>query len=191
MKKTLSLIAIAVSLVSINHAGAQVTITNFSEAISADSPWNWSAGNKTLSITAPNNNAGLLYPDSSFTAINIGSNNQLQLTLANTLTGGVNPGGGFQISLESSNGGGALANFLWSTFVTSTTGTATFTTSGGFQSNSVINWNILDGGAGSTGGLTGAQLVSLQAVPEPSTYALMALGGLVLFFIARRRKVQA
>ncbi len=28
-------------------------------------------------------------------------------------------------------------------------------------------------------------------VPEPSTYALMALGGLVLFFIARRRKAQA
>jgi hypothetical protein len=28
------------------------------------------------------------------------------------------------------------------------------------------------------------------AVPEPSTYALMALGGLVLFFIARRRKAQ-
>lgn len=31
---------------------------------------------------------------------------------------------------------------------------------------------------------------SLAAVPEPSTYALMALGGLVLFFIARRRKAQ-
>jgi hypothetical protein len=29
------------------------------------------------------------------------------------------------------------------------------------------------------------------SVPEPSTYALMALGGLVLFFIARRRKAQA
>jgi hypothetical protein len=32
---------------------------------------------------------------------------------------------------------------------------------------------------------------SLAAIPEPSTYALMALGGLVLFFIARRRKAQA
>jgi hypothetical protein len=32
---------------------------------------------------------------------------------------------------------------------------------------------------------------SITLVPEPSTYALMALGGLVLFFVVRRRKVQA
>jgi hypothetical protein len=38
---------------------------------------------------------------------------------------------------------------------------------------------------------SGAPIMSLQVVPEPSTYALMALGGLVLFFIARRRKAQA
>lgn len=30
-----------------------------------------------------------------------------------------------------------------------------------------------------------------SVVPEPSTYALMALGGLVLFFMVRRRKIQA
>jgi hypothetical protein len=34
-------------------------------------------------------------------------------------------------------------------------------------------------------------LQSIATVPEPSTYALMALSGLVLFFIARRRKAQA
>jgi hypothetical protein len=33
--------------------------------------------------------------------------------------------------------------------------------------------------------------LSLNTVPEPSTYALMALGGLALFFMVRRRKVQA
>jgi hypothetical protein len=32
---------------------------------------------------------------------------------------------------------------------------------------------------------------SIATVPEPSTYALMALGGLVLFFMVRRRKVQS
>jgi len=34
-------------------------------------------------------------------------------------------------------------------------------------------------------------LHSVSVVPEPSTYALMALGGLGLFLAARRRKVQA
>jgi hypothetical protein len=31
---------------------------------------------------------------------------------------------------------------------------------------------------------------NLNVIPEPSTYALIALGGLVLFYIARRRKAQ-
>jgi hypothetical protein len=37
---------------------------------------------------------------------------------------------------------------------------------------------------------TGGPLVTGSVVPEPSTYALIALGGLVFFFIARRRKAQ-
>jgi hypothetical protein len=36
----------------------------------------------------------------------------------------------------------------------------------------------------------GSDILRLATIPEPSTYALMALGGLVLFFIARRRKAQ-
>jgi hypothetical protein len=45
-----------------------------------------------------------------------------------------------------------------------------------------------EGGAGAT--IT-STAYNLNVVPEPSTYALMALGGLVLFFMVRRRKVQA
>jgi hypothetical protein len=40
------------------------------------------------------------------------------------------------------------------------------------------------------GGSVATAASSLAIIPEPSTYALMALGGLVLFFIARRRKAQ-
>jgi hypothetical protein len=36
-----------------------------------------------------------------------------------------------------------------------------------------------------------AGVASLNVVPEPSTYALMALGGLVMFYMIRRRKAQA
>lgn len=42
------------------------------------------------------------------------------------------------------------------------------------------------------GGATNITLNAVStAVPEPSTYALMAIGGLVVFFMVRRRKVQA
>jgi len=193
MKKLILLSAIiAVSTVCQSYSA--VLITNFSEAISADAPWVWSSGNTTLSITSPNSNAGAIYPTNGLTQFSIGSNNQLQLTLASTVSGGVTPGGGFRISLESQNGGLATAVFNWSTFVSSTTGTSTFSTTGGFNPSQVVNWNIFDGGSGGTGGLTGARLTSLQAVqavPEPSTYALLAVGAVGLFLSFRRRKVQA
>jgi hypothetical protein len=46
----------------------------------------------------------------------------------------------------------------------------------------IVSWN--------DSGTPNVTMNSLAAIPEPSTYALMALGGLVLFFIARRRKAQ-
>jgi hypothetical protein len=189
MKKLIALSAIiAVSTVCYSYSA--VLITNFSEPITADAPWVWSSANATLSITSPNSSAGSLYPDSPVTAYSIGSNNQFQLTLANTVSGGVTPGGGFRVSLESNGGGAATAIFSWSTFTTSTTGTATFSTSGGFNPSEVVQWNIFDGGSGGTGALTGARLTSLQAVPEPSTYALLAIAAVGFFLSIRRRKVQ-
>lgn len=57
-----------------------------------------------------------------------------------------------------------------------------------FTNQTVGGVNITLNGAG--GQTVSYQFQSLEVVPEPSTYALMALGGVILFFIARRRKAQ-
>jgi hypothetical protein len=174
---------------------AQVTISNFdiSESIAADSPWSWNQGSKTLTITG-NNDAGSLYANNPST-VNILTNNQVQLTLASLIT--TNPGGGFVVTLQGGPGPSdiATAQFTWNSFTTgqpsaSVTNVGALSTFGSFNPANISSWSISDGGNGGTGNLSGATFVSLQAVPEPSTYALMALGGLVLFFIARRRKAQ-
>ena len=59
-----------------------------------------------------------------------------------------------------------------------------------FTANTVVN-NLTGFTGGSYNYNGGSPTISLAAVPEPSTYALMALGCLGLFFTARRRKVQA
>ena len=60
---------------------------------------------------------------------------------------------------------------------------------GDFDWSNVSDYAI--GGGNPAGSATVRWSVdSLTAVPEPSTYALMALGGLVLLFMARRRKAQ-
>jgi hypothetical protein len=194
MKK---IVAIFTSLVAVASViNASVTITNFdvAESIAADAPWAWNQGSKTLTITS-NTDAGALYPESPFT-VNILDNTKLKITLASLITS--NPGGGFVVTLQ----GGinpndiATAQFTWNSFTSGQPGAAvaneaTITTFGSFNPANVSSWNISDGGNGGAGSLSGASFVSLQAVPEPSTYALMALGGLVLFFMIRRRKVQA
>jgi hypothetical protein len=195
MKKTL--LTLLSTLVFATTASLQaapatpVTISDFSEAISSDAPWVWNSGNKTITISGPNSSAGLIYPDSEISMDISSAGTKFKLTMS-SLVSVTNPGGGFFVSLESTGGGLATGTFNWSAFTTSVVNETTFSTSGGFNPATVVNWNIGDGGNGGSGTLTGgASLVSLQVVPEPSTYALMALGGLVLFFAIRRRSAQA
>ncbi len=64
-------------------------------------------------------------------------------------------------------------------------GTPTLTGITGLQINFDTGTNS---GAGTAN--PNMQMLAVSTIPEPSTYALMALGGLVFFFIARRRKAQ-
>jgi hypothetical protein len=105
-----------------------------------------------------------------------------------SFTGGSNPNMGFNVQVWN-------ADFSDNMYFAGNTATATSTAayipltfdSGNTAilanpGNIIISWN--------DGGTPSVTMNSLAAVPEPSTYALMALGGLVLFFIARRRKAQ-
>jgi hypothetical protein len=167
-----------------------LTLSNFSEALSAVSPWVWNSGTKQLTAT-PNGSSGegLLSPDS-FSAINAsaGSNG---ISLTGFVTS--DPGGSFNVSVYNSATVGANSVFSWSSFVGSqpVTVNVPFTTiAPGFTLSNIQAWDISDGTLGGSANLS-FTAQSLSIIPEPSTYALMALGGLVLFFIARRRKAQA
>ena len=194
MKTIIAALTSIVSLASVLNASVSITNFDVAEAIASDSPWSWTQGSKTLTITG-NNDSGSLYPDTPST-VNILDNTKLKITLASLITS--NPGGGFVVTLQGGAGPNdiATAEFTWNSFTSGQPGAAveneaTISTFGSFNPANVSSWNISDGGKGGTSNLSGASFVSLQAVPEPSTYALLAIGGLGLFLAARRRKVQA
>lgn len=105
-----------------------------------------------------------------------------------SFTGGTNPNMGFNLQVWNSdfsenmyfagntNGATSTAAYIPLTFDTGNTAVLAN------PSTIIISWN--------DGGTPNVTMNSLAAVPEPSTYALMALGGLALFFVIRRRKAQ-
>jgi hypothetical protein len=106
-----------------------------------------------------------------------------------SFTGGSNPNMGFNLQVwnadfsenmyfaGNTNGATSTAAYIPLTFDSGNTAVLSN------PATIIISWN--------DSGTPNVTMNSLAAVPEPSTYALMALGGLVLFFMVRRRKVQA
>lgn len=116
---------------------------------------------------------------------NLASNSGLQINITGTAP---SPGSLFTVTLFSPDlssnktfeGSFAESSVIGNNYSLSfQTESASFTSIGGLTFT-----------AGGTGNGLNLSVNNLSVVPEPSTYALMAIGGLLLFYIARRRKAQ-
>ena len=189
MKKTLQFLVLTASIafVSFQTSNAQV-LSNFGTtafAIDTDNstlPFSQSG----TSFTGTDTNgilAGVFT-----TPFSLSSSSPLRLNFSFT---GTNQNSPFTVEFLAPTSFESIATYSGSTAgatTSSVTTQLTLTTGASFTNQSVGGVNITLNGAG--GQTVSYQFQSLEVVPEPSTYALMAIGGLVLFFIARRRKAQ-
>jgi hypothetical protein len=190
--KTLSAVA-AITLLSHVQASAisSIDLSNFGSSVEA-LDWNWNPA--TSNLTGTDAPGAVLYPESfggaNLTLLDNYGGDPANLRL--NLTGSVltAPPGAFTISLEDSLGGVSATSILWSSFSSSP---STFTAEVslnvplGFQWNNIGGWTLDAGGTGATVNATFTEL-TVTAVPEPSTYALLAIGALALSGYAARRR---
>lgn len=192
MKTSLKIIALAVSLFPVFNVSAQTladfgsTATNlFTLDGNATLTWTPSQTATGISITGNDNN-GNQFGGFWATPWTLASNSNLQLNISGSIP---SPGSLFTVTLFTADfleikafeGSFAESGVVGNNYALSfQTETSSFTSIGGFTFT-----------AGGSGNALNISVNNLSVVPEPSTYALMALGGLVLFFIVRRRKVQA
>jgi hypothetical protein len=189
MKTTLTSISIALIIAS--SAQANISITNFGSASLNQTSSDFDTTTQTVSSLELIGTTENSYFADLFSPVDISSllSPSMTLSLSGTFTGTIPPGQ-FGVELFDSGGNSNQYNGFINSFApagTPTTVSLALANNGGFTGTvSSIGFTAGPGGTDAVN----YNLTNLSAVPEPSTYALMALGGLVLFFIARRRKAQ-
>lgn len=176
-------IAAAFAVLSMGQVvSGQVVITNFGANASNDGiGWTYTSGTSTISGTEVF--GSYLYG----TPINSNISGATQLSITANVT--TDPLSNFTVTLEDSGGKTALATFDWTSFLGGATVAVAFTSVDPLFNYNITNWSL---DSGSSGNAIGVSFTSLSAVtiPEPSTYALLALGaGAIGIMVRRRRKV--
>jgi hypothetical protein len=193
MKHHAILLTIAWAGLSTTSSFADVLLTGFGTGqITVLPATTFTATQTSSTLNIAGTDGGTASFQALFPTVNI-TGNTLQLALTGTING-TNPASTFEIDLYDGNVFREYqSNF--SNFGSGTEKTVDLTLLGsdvGFDPTQVQGLAIFFGGTGSTLNFTFDQLSAVGAtsvVPEPSTYALLALGFATLGFAYRRRRV--
>jgi len=172
--------AVFVMLIAFTSLSKAQLVTNFGASAIAGGTWVYTPGTSSLSGTEA---GGDLLFNTTPLVLNLTGSSQIRIT-ANVTTA---PGGGFTFVLQDAQNDEVQAAFDWSSFVGGATITSNLSINALFNYGDVVGWNLSGGGSGLA---IAATLTSATAViPEPSTYALLALGlgGLVLMRMRSKR----
>jgi hypothetical protein len=192
MKKLITVIAVTWIGISSNLL-ALVTITGFGTVgtnpfnTGTDflAPWSGTQNSATVSVAGVSNQSGGIFSTLG-TPVNI-TGQTARLQLIGSLTGTTTTDS-FQISLYDAEFDEINYNFSWSAFAGGTqTVTVNLNAPNAAFSGTVSSWGLnLFGSPGDTVSFTFDNLAATTAVPEPSTYALLALGVVGLAVYRRR-----